>query len=156
MKHDIIAEEFEQHLEGTASRAFYQHLEACPPCRDEVAQMTAQMEEVCGLLREFRLEPEAVAAEPSLGFYHRVAGRIVEKQRREAWGLFSPGVVFFRRIAFASLLLLAGLGSYLITAESGFDSEDAVSIIAQHDPSLQHSDAADRDRLLVTMATYHE
>ncbi len=152
MKHDIVMEQFEQHLEGTASRAFYQHLDACPPCREEVERMA----EMSGVLRNFRLGPDTVPAVPSLGFYNRVAGQIVEKETRSAWGLFSPGVAFFRRIAFASLLVLAALGSYLISSETGFDSEDAVSIMAQHDSAADHAAAADRDRLLVTMATYHE
>ena len=157
MTHDIIAEEFDRHLDGlpegrAASRAFYAHLEACPACRDEVAQM----EELSGLLRQFRAEPDLAPVEPRLGFYNRVAGQIVESQRREAWGLFSPGVAFFRRIAFASLLLLAGLGSYLVARESAFDNDDAAAIMAQHDPSAELADAADRDRLLVTMSTYRE
>lgn len=152
MKHDIVTEQFEQHLEGTASRAFYQHLDGCAPCRELVAQMT----DLSGCLREFRPDAGVAAAEPAAGFYNRVAGRIVDRENRTAWGLFSPGVAFFRRVAFASLLVLAALGSYLISSETSFDSEDAVSIMAQHDSSADHADAADRDRLLVTMATYHE
>jgi len=151
--HDIVAEELDRHLEtGAASRAFYQHLESCVPCREEVAQM----EELSGLLRQFRLEPELTPAEPRLGFYSRVAGQIVETQRREAWGFFSPGVAFFRRIAFASLLLLAGLGSYLVARESSFNNDDPASIMAQHDSSATQADSAERERLLVTMATYGE
>jgi len=150
MMHDIVAEEFERHLEGTASHAFYRHLDVCAACREEVAQM----DELSSMMRSFRMDAEASPAQPPLGFYHRVADRIVEKERREAWGLFSPGVLFFRRVAFASLLLLAGLGSYLVARESGFQMEDAASIMAQHDPSAQHDESADRDRMLVTMATY--
>ena|ERR1019366_2072423 len=152
MMHDIVAEEFERHLEGTASHAFYRHLDACPACREEVARM----DEFSGLMRQFRLDADMNPAQPRLGFYNRVAGQIVDKERHEAWGLFSPGVVFFRRIAFASLLLLAGLGSYLVARESGFGMDDAATIMAQHDPSVQHEDSADRDRMLVTMATYRE
>jgi hypothetical protein len=43
-----------------------------------------------------------------------------------------------------------------VARESGFDMEDAATIMAQHDPSAQHDDSADRDRMLVTMATYRE
>jgi hypothetical protein len=52
------------------------------------------------------------------------------------------------------LLLLAGLGSFLVTRESSFSGADAATIMAQHDPVAAHSDA-DRDRLLVTLADYH-
>jgi len=67
-----------------------------------------------------------------------------------------PRCRFFRRVAFASLLLLAGLGSFLVTRESSFSGADAASIMAQHDPVADHSESSDRDRMLVTLATYHE
>jgi predicted anti-sigma-YlaC factor YlaD len=148
--HDIVVDELERHLSGTASRAFYNHLNNCTECRDEVAGM----EDVSQMLREFRPDRES-APEPSFFFYNRVAARIIEHERKEAWGLFSPGAAFFRRIAFASLLLLAGLGGYLITSQSSpADGTDAAAIMAQHDPSIDHVNGADRDHMLVTLATY--
>lgn len=165
MMHDIVVDELETHLSGggvykKASRAFYAHLDACADCRAEVAGM----DDLSSLLRELRWSPEnapeqdsaATLPQPSLGFYNRVRYRIVEKQQKEAWGLFSPGAAFFRRIAFASLLLLAGLGSFLVSRESSFSGTDAASIMAQHDPVAAHSEASDRDRMLVTLATYRE
>jgi hypothetical protein len=160
MIHDIVVDELERHLSGggeyrKASRAFYDHLEGCGECRAEVARM----DDLSMLLRELRSDGENAAEtvpQPSLGFYNRVRFRIVENQQKEAWGLFSPGAAFFRRIAFASLLLLAGLGSFLVTRESSFGGTDAASIMAQHDPVAAHSEASDRDRMLVTLATWHE
>jgi hypothetical protein len=164
MMHDIVVDELETHLSGrgvyrNASRAFYAHLDACADCRAEVAGM----DDLSLLLRELRFNPgdemdgaAATLPQPSLGFYNRVRYRIVEKQQKEAWGLFSPGAAFFRRIAFASLLLLAGLGSFLVTRESSFSGTDAASIMAQHDPVGVHSESSDRDRMLVTLATYRE
>src|SRR5580692_3831896 len=167
MMHDIVIDELETHLSGggvykSASRAFYAHLDVCADCRAEVAGMDS----LSTLLRELRYDPEtavenvagnwrpSAVPEPSLGFYNRVRYRIVEKQSKEAWGLFSPGAAFFRRVAFASLLLLAGLGSFLVTRESSFSGMDAASIMAQHDPAADHSESSDRDRMLVTLATY--
>jgi hypothetical protein len=75
------------------------------------------MDETALLLRELYTEPADVPPVP-LGFYNKVSFRIVEHERRHAWGLFSPGVAFFRRVAFASLLVLAGLGSYLVMQEN--------------------------------------
>jgi hypothetical protein len=156
--HEIVIDQLERHLSGSASRAFYDHLEICRVCRTEITQM----EDLSTLFRELRVDSENQAErfvaeiQPSLGFYNRVANRIVEHQQKEAWGLFSPGLVFFRRIAFASLLLLAGLGSFLVTRESSFGGTDAASIMAQHDPIAVHSESSDRDRMLVTLATYHE
>lgn len=161
MMHDIVVDELETHLSGggeykNASRAFYAHLDVCAGCRAEVAEMDV----LSRLLRELRSDPENDAAQavpqPSLGFYNRVRYRIVEKPQKEAWGLFSPEAAFFRRIAFASLLLLAGLGSFLVTRESSFGGMDAAAIMAQHDPAADHSEASDRDRMLVNLATWHQ
>ena len=158
--HDIVVDELEMHLSGggvykNASRAFYAHLDVCADCRAAVAGM----DDLSVLLRELRVDPENATdslPQPSLGFYNRVRYRIVEDQQREAWGLFSPGAAFFRRVAFASLLLLAGLGSFLVTRESSFGGADAASIMAQHDPVAVHSESSDRDRMLVTLATYRQ
>jgi hypothetical protein len=149
--HDILVDELERHLSGGASQAFCDHLDACAECRDRVADLAG----VSRLIGELKPDTEA-APEPSLGFYSRVAGRIVEDQRKEAWGLFSPGAAFFRRVAFASLLLLAGLGSFLVTRESSAGGADAATIMAQHDVNGVHSESSDRDRILVTLATYRE
>jgi len=159
MLHSVVVDQLERHLSGTASRAFHDHLDECPGCRAEVAAMV----EFSKLMQEFRVTPEA-ATQPPLGFYNRVANRIVEDQQREAWGLFSPGAAFFRRIAFASLLLLAGLGSFLVTRESSyispaparFTAPADAAIIMQHDLSDDHAPSADRDRMFVTLATYRE
>ncbi len=156
MMHDIVVDELERHLSGNASRAFYDHLDLCEPCRTEIARM----DELSTLLRELRSvgRGEAVDSppQPSPYFYNRLTWSIVENQRREAWGLFAPGKAFFRRVAFASLLLLAGLGSFLVSREASFSGTDAAAIMAQHDPAVSHPESADRDRMLVTLATYHE
>jgi anti-sigma factor RsiW len=155
MQHDILVDQFEQYLAGHATQEFHDHLAICPDCRREVAAM----ETVVDLFHEnFRagLQETSVetAIQPPPGFYNRLAGHIVERQRSEFWGLFSPGVIFFRRVALASLLLLAGLGGFLVTREVSEEGADAVSIMAQHDVSSVHSESADRDHLLVTLANY--
>jgi hypothetical protein len=151
--HDIVVEHLEAHLSGQAPAAFHDHLKTCQSC----ASAIAGMDEISGYLREFRAN-ESSAPEPSLGFYNRVANRIVDNQRREAWGLFSPGAAFFRRIAFASLLTLAAIGGLLIDRESSAqpDGQDAAAIIASHEPTVQHSESSDRDQILVTLANYQE
>jgi hypothetical protein len=81
----------------------------------------------------------------------------VDHQNTGHWGLLAPGAAFFRRVAFASLLLLAGLGSYLVMREGDvFPAADAVTIIAQHDSTADHAASADRDVLLVALASYGE
>ena len=153
MMHDIVVDELERHLSGNASRAFYDHLDLCEPCRTEIAGM----DELSALLRELRpVDAVEAAPQPSPYFYNRLTWNIVENQRRQAWGLFSPGTAFFRRVAFASLLLLAGLGSFLVSREASFSGTDAAAIMAQHDPAISHTESSDRDRMPVTLATYHE
>jgi len=151
--HDIVIDELERHLSGRASWAFYSHLDGCPACRTQVAEM----EEVSQLLREFRLEDERAPEPSSFFFYNRVANRIIEHERTQAWGLFSPGIVFFRRVAFVTMLLLAGLGGYLLTSQPLTpDGTAAATIMGQHDPSVSHPNGSDRDHMLVALATYSE
>lgn len=145
--HDVVVNELEEHLAGNASPAFHGHLVACQPCRAEVESIARVSE----LLVELR-SPEALEASPF--FYTRVASGIVRHQNTDYWGLLAPGAAFFRRVAFASLLVLAGLGSYLAMREGDISGTDAVTIMAQHDVTADHSASADRDLMLMTLASY--
>ncbi len=149
--HDAVQKELERHLAGKASPAFYRHLDECVSCRTEVAEM----DELSQILKE--LSPSlGEAPEPSAGFYAKIAATICEQQPKSTWArLFSPGQVFFQRVAFASLLLLVGLGGLLVRQEAGQDGADATAIIAQYDTTTAHAGAAEPDRLLVTLAAYH-
>ncbi len=149
--HDIVAEQFDDHRNGRASQALYEHLAVCPDCVAELAEL----EQVTNALHEFRPDTDSIPA-PSLGFYNRVACRIREDEQSQSWSFFSPGIAFFRRVAFASLLLLAGLGSYLVTREAAEPEADAVSIMAQHDVLQSHPESSDRDNLLFALANYRE
>jgi len=149
--HELVRDEIERHLSGKASAGFYSHLAVCPECRKEVDEM----EDLSRILRD--LTPAlGEAPQPSLGFYSRVASEIRDQQRSPFTDLFSPGSAFFRRVAFASLLLLAGLGGLLIDSESAGDGPDAAAIMAQYDSATSHAGAAEPERLLVTLADYHQ
>lgn len=152
--HDVVVNELEEHLAGKASPAFHGHLASCQDCRSEVGSITG----VSGLLAELRYDPETAASgtgiEPSPFFYTRVAAGIVEHQNTGHWGLLAPGAAFFRRIAFASLLVLASLGSYLIMREGNVSGTDAAAIMAQHDVTADHAASSDRDLMLATLASY--
>jgi hypothetical protein len=147
--HDIVLNELESHFDGDAPQSFYDHLDQCAECRSEIAAM----EEVASVFQDLKPEPDS-APLPRLGFYNRVVGDIVDQQKKEAWGLFSPGAAFFRRVAFASLLVLASLGSFLVTRESSEGGADAASIMAQQDTQGAHTQGADRDKILLTLASY--
>lgn len=154
--HDVVVNELEDYLAGSGnagacSTAFQSHLAACGECRAELESITG----LAGLFAELRSDPET-APSPSPFFYTRVAATIVEHQRTDHWGLFAPGAAFFRRIAFASLLVMAALGSYLVTREDSFAGTDPTTIMAQHDVTADHAVASDRDMMLATLATYGE
>lgn len=155
--HRIIIEELESHLAGRDSVPLREHLSQCGDCRREVLEM----DEVSGLLRTLR-SPEGAGEPftPAGGFYAGVATRVMAKQQSSAWGMFAPGAQFFRRVAFASLLLLAGLGSWLITNEPEFSVNDATAIIARHAATGSIDGAADaagsRDQILLTLVNWSE
>jgi hypothetical protein len=153
MQHQILVDQFERHLAGNASEEFHNHLRVCDECRREVAAMQEISQVVS---TAFTVDSAESPVPPMAGFYNRVSGRIVEQQRSQFWWQFSPGVAFFRRVAFASLLFLAGLGSFLVSREAAEGGTDAAAIMAQHDASAVHAASSDRDQLLVTLASYRE
>jgi hypothetical protein len=149
--HDVVVNELEEHLAGNASPAFHGHLDSCQTCRAEVESIAG----VSGLFAELRSDPET-APETMPFFYTRVAAGIVEHQNTGHWGLLAPGAAFFRRVAFASLVVLASLGSYLVMREGDItpSGTDAATIMAQHDVTADHAASSDRDLMLVTLASY--
>ncbi len=153
--HDVVVNELEEHLAGTASPAVHAHLAACADCRAEAESMT----QLSQLLAELKADPET-AATPSPFFYTRVAASIVEHQNTDHWGLLAPGAAFFRRVAFSSLVVLACLGSYLVMREGDATvidrGTDAAALIAQHDVTADHAASSDRNLMLVTLASYGE
>jgi hypothetical protein len=152
--HDEIRNELEGFLSGDAvSRSFTRHLEECPPCAREVDEM----EQVSLSLQSLRVE-ETEAFTPSLGFYAKVARNIEAEQRSPLWGLFAPDLQFFRKVAFASLMLLAVLGSYLVSRESDYATSMGAeqATLTEHNSTVPHESPADRQHILVTLAAYEQ
>ena len=148
--HNIIAEEFEDHLGGGASQAFYDHLKACPDCRTQLSEI----DRVTSFMSELKSAGDSAPPVP-LGFYNRVAAGVREQQGSGPWDLFSNSALFFRRVAFAALLLMAVMGGVLATRDMGEPGADDVTVImARHDAFAVHEESADRDQLLVTLASY--
>lgn len=148
--HDVFVNEFEKHLAGNASPAFHAHLASCVECRQE-AESIARVSDLFAELRP----PSENVAEPSPFFYTRVVAGIGHESNT-GWSLLSPGAAFFRRVAFASLLVLAGLGSFLVVREGNSSGADAAAIMAQHDVTTAHAESSDRDLMLVTLASYKD
>jgi anti-sigma factor RsiW len=142
--HQVILDRLEEHLSGAPStREFTAHLESCVECRAEVREM----QELSSAMVALRA-PEDLAQPP--GFYARVAQRVDRERPRSLWSLclLDPG--FGKRVAFASLMTLAILGSYLITRETDYAAgpPSAEAIMAQRGP------AENPDVMLATLASY--
>jgi hypothetical protein len=148
--HEVIENGLEEYLGGQVRRDFQAHLSECEECRVEVRQF----EELSGMFRALR-EPEPIQPDP--GFYFRVTQTIEAQQEPSFWSIFSLDAVFGRRVAFASLMTLAIVGSFLISSESGSETPGiggAEAVMASHDVSIPHESSVDRDRMLVTLSSY--
>lgn len=148
--HDVIENELESYLSGTASGRFHAHLKECGDCRREVGAMQG----LSGLFSELRSED---APSPTPGFYVLLKNSL-EARRPSFWDIFSIDPAFARRIAFSSLMMLAILGGFLVSREAQYTPVPAgPEAILAHDTSAAHeSGAADRDRMLVTLASYQQ
>lgn len=150
--HAVVMEAVEDYLSGSLEpvevRKIEAHLSTCELCREEVRSLR----EVSALFGSLRTEE---VVEPSAAFSARVASQVREIKPVPAFaGLFSLDLVFARRLVFASLVMLAVLGSLLVTREStapaGIGPE---AIMAQQDaPGFDSMPA--RDNMLITLTTY--
>jgi hypothetical protein len=100
-------------------------------------------------------------AEPQVagpGFYQRLSERIESHQPKPFFGnLFLLDPAFLRRVVFASLMLLAVLGSYLVSQEATYTQPRKPEVMmAEHDPSVAHDSDSERPEMLVTLATYRQ
>ncbi|MBI1786265.1 MAG: zf-HC2 domain-containing protein [Acidobacteria bacterium] len=152
--HQVIQDNLEEYLAGSLraedQRQVESHLEGCADCRRDLASMR----EMSGWLQSLRGEQ---APEPASGFYARVSRRIAaveEESSRSIWAaLLEPA--FARRVAFASLLLLASLGSFLVSRESDYSqgpTPELVLAVENEAPSSLDS----RDHMLATLVSYHK
>jgi anti-sigma factor RsiW len=150
--HAAVMERLEDYLSGSLAPADRQrieaHLDQCEICREELSAM-----EDVSLLFE-GLRPQA-DLDPAPGFYARVMQQ-VEKQQpaRSLADFFAFDLAFGRRLAFAALLTLAVMGSYLISRETAYSSSPSPeSIMAQQD-SPSFGSAPGHDAMLFTLTAY--
>ena len=151
--HAVVMESLEDYLAGTLKpadeRRVEAHLGACLTCREEVAAME-DVSQMFGSLR-----PEEDPGAPSPGFHARVmalAGHA--KTAPGISSLFGLDVVFARRLAFACLLTLAVLGSYLVSRESAyFNGPSPEAVMAQQGlPAFDSAPA--HDNMLIALTAY--
>ena len=100
------------------------------------ARQVALYEKTASMLRELRPPEDNWSGAP--GFYDRLAERIEEQQRIPFWSVFLQPP-FGRRLAFASLMWLALLGSYFVTFTDPADSQKrVVEAFLVEEPSPVH------------------
>lgn len=155
--HAAVMDSLESYLSGALNAADRQRIEAhlnqCEMCREEVAAM----EDVSLLMGSLRVG-EAVESAP--GFYARVMDRVGEitPARHSASfslaNLFAFDLAIGRRLAFAALLMLAILGSFLVSRETGYNPTLSPESIMAQQESPSFGTAAGHDAMLLTLTAY--
>ena len=114
------------------------------------------MREMSGLFSCLRSADPPV---PAPGFYARVSNRIEKQQPESFWSAFLEPV-FGKRLAFASLVLLAMLGTVLMsreTQEYAFGpSPETILAVERDAPVLESRASIDRDQMLYTLASHKQ
>src|SRR2546428_7076909 len=136
--HQAIQDGLEEYLAGNVSSQdrsrIEAHLAACAECHAEVEAMR----EMSNLFQSLRSNDDPV---PEPGFYARLSERIELSESSSIWAAFLQPV-FGRQIAFASLLLLATLGTLMMINENEYSLA----------PSPEMVLALERDATLATAA----
>jgi anti-sigma factor RsiW len=135
-------------LEPVAQRDIEAHLSTCEMCREELASMR----EVSQLLASLKT---VEALEPEQGFYARVMGQVGARKAAPSFaGFFALDFAFGRRLAFASLVTLAILGSYLVSNEAEYSTGLSPEAVMAQQDSPAFDSARAQDNMLVTLTTY--
>lgn len=151
--HAVVIENLEEFLSGVlepaGQRKIEEHLSACSVCREEIRGM----QEVSQLFVSLRSEE---VLEPSPGLFARVIQQVGERQAAvpSFSGLFALNFALGRRLAFASLLTLAVLGSYLVSRETAYSAGPSPEAVMAQQESPAFESAPAPDNMLVTLTAY--
>jgi hypothetical protein len=151
--HAVMMENLEEYLSGTMEpaplREIEAHLSTCGICREEIRGM----QELTGLFGTLRRdETETWNVAPS--FTARVMEQVGRSKPVPAFAsLFSMNFAFGRRLVFASLLMLALAGVFLVTRESQYPrGSSPEAILAQQNAPGFGANA--ENNMLVTLTAY--
>jgi len=158
--HAVVMSSLEEYLSGVlepaSQREIEAHLNTCPMCREEIRNMQ-DVSQLFDSLRSPDSQQSDAGWDPSPGFFAGVMHEVGARRSAPSFAsFFALDIAFGRRVAFASLLTLAILGSYLVTRETGFPgglSPEAV-MAQQNSPSFDSAPA--RDNMLVTLTAYEQ
>jgi len=153
--HQIIQDGLEDFLAGICNRAdqarIESHLEQCDECRREVDTMK-NLSAMFSTLRS----PDPPL--PSPGFYAGVTNLIEKQQPESRWAAFLEPV-FGRRLALACLLVMATLGTVLMTTETEYaagPTPEMILAVERAAPALEAGPLLDRDQMLFTLASHKQ
>ena len=117
-------------------------------CREELAGLREVSQLLAGL-------QTGEALEPAPGFYARVMGQVGGRKAAPSFaGFFAMNFAFGRRLAFASLMTLAILGSYLVSNEAEYSTGLSPEAVMAQQDSPAFDSARAQDNMLVTLTTY--
>lgn len=157
--HAVIEENLEELLASPSAcgREALDHLVSCKACAMELERMR----QIARLFPALRNESPIV---PAPYFAARVM-KSIERRPLSFWASLlesalgtTMGILFFRRVAFASLLVLATLGGYLVSTDSEFSAGVTPELImaAERDaPASEYGRNQDRELLMVTISTFN-
>ena len=120
----FLKDNLETYLSGELHERQKAEWDAYLAAHPAAAQQVALHEETASMLRELRPPEDNGSGAP--GFYDRLMDRIEEQRRIPFWSVFLQPP-FGRRLAFASLMWLALLGSYFVTFTDPADSQRYVA-----------------------------
>jgi predicted anti-sigma-YlaC factor YlaD len=150
--HAVVMQNLEEFLSGTlnpaAQREIQGHLNGCEGCRNEIRSM----QEVSQCFASLRTDEPIV---PTPGFSSRVLQELDKQKAAPALAnLFGLDLAFGRRLVFACLLMLAVLGSYLVSHETGYPAGPSPETIMAQQESPAFDSAPAPDNMLVTLTAY--
>ena len=152
--HAVVMQSLEEYLSGTlnpaAHREIEAHLKSCDTCRGEIRSM----QEVSQWFGSLRTDEPVI---PAPGFYARVMAQAGEQRALPALtNLFGLDMAFGRRLVFACLLMLAVLGSFLVSRETEFPAGPSPETIMAQQESPAFDSAPAQDNMLVTLTAYDQ
>jgi anti-sigma factor RsiW len=152
--HAVVMDSLEEYLSGAAEpaarREIEAHLLACSSCREEVRSM----QEVSTLFGSLRADE---VPNPAPGFTASVMQRVAELKPAPTFAsLFALDLAFGRRLVFASLVLLAVLGSFLATREAQYTAGPSPDAIMAQQEFPAFDSAAAQDKMLATLTAYEQ
>ena len=152
--HAVVMDSLEEYLSGAiepaAQRAVEGHLAACAACRDEVKSM----QEVSLLFSSLHTD-EVFESLPR--FTASVMQHVGDLKPEPTFASrFALDLAFGRRLVFASLVLLAVLGSVLATREAQYSAGPSPEAILAQQESPSFDASPSPANMLVTLTAYEQ